>query len=78
MKVADGIVVRGVRKAVRGIEVGRTRASAIRERADAILKGVENSVVANGEFGGERKCECGNDESMGSDWLNLEHHANRN
>ena len=78
VKVADGIVVRGVRKAVRGIEVGRTRASAIRERADAILKGVENSVVANGEFGGERKCECGNDESMGSDWLNLEHHANRN
>ena len=55
MKVADGIVVRAVRKAVRGVEVGRTRASAVRERADAIVKGVESNVVAKSELGGERK-----------------------
>ena len=56
MKVAEGIVVRAVRKAVRGAEVGRKRASAVRERADDMLRGVENNVVAKSELGGERKC----------------------
>ena len=51
VKVADGIVVRAVRKAFRGVEVGRTRASAVRERADAIVKGVEDNVVAKSELG---------------------------
>ena len=55
MKVADGIVVRAVRKAVRGAQVGRMRPSALRERADAIVKGVEKNVVAKSELGGERK-----------------------
>ena len=55
MKVADGIVVRAVRKAVRGVEVGRTRASAVRERADAIVKDVESNAVAKSGLFGERK-----------------------
>lgn len=55
MKVADGIVVRAVKKAVREVEVGRTRASAVRERADAIAKDVEHNVVAKSELGGQGK-----------------------
>ena len=50
MKVADGIVVRVVRNAFRGVELGRTRASAVRERADAIVKGAEDNVVAKSEL----------------------------
>lgn len=46
LKVADGIVVRVARKAVRGAEVGRARASIMRERAEAMVVGVENDVVA--------------------------------
>ena len=37
MKVAVGIFVRVVRKAVRGIEVGRARASIVRERAEVMV-----------------------------------------
>ena len=55
MKVADGIVVRAVKKAGREVEVGRTRASTARERADAIVEDVENNVVAKSELGGEDK-----------------------
>ena len=44
MKVAEGIVVRAVRKAVRGVTVGRARMRAIRERADAIVVDVESNV----------------------------------
>lgn len=40
VKVADGIFVRAARKAVRGMELGRTRVNMIRERADAIVLGV--------------------------------------
>ena len=76
MKVAHGIVVRAVKRAARGVEVGRTRASAVRERADAIVKGKEKNVVAKSELGGECKSECGNREILGSDWMDLEHHAN--
>lgn len=36
VKVADGIVVRAARNAVRGTEVGRTRVSIVRGRADAM------------------------------------------
>ena len=50
MKVADGIVVRAVRKAFRGVEMGRTRASAVRQRGDAIVKGAEDNVVAKSEL----------------------------
>lgn len=46
LKVADGIVVRVARKAVRGVEVGRARASIMRERAEAMVVGVENDVMA--------------------------------
>ena len=55
LKVADGIIVRVARKAVKGVEVGRARASIMRERAEAMVVSVENDVVAirvieNGEL----------------------------
>ena len=53
VKVADGIVVRVARKAVRGMEVGRARPSMVRERAGAMV-GMENDVVARAELGGGR------------------------
>ena len=39
VKVAVGGFVRVVRKAVRGIEVGRARANIVRERAEDIMVG---------------------------------------
>ena len=46
LKVADGIVVRVARKALRGAEVGRARASIIRERAEAMAVSIVNNSVA--------------------------------
>lgn len=40
VKVADGIVGRAARKAARGVELGRTRVSIVRERADAMVLGI--------------------------------------
>ena len=51
VKVADGIVVRAARRTVRGTEVGRTRASVIRERADAIVMVVETGDAGKVRFG---------------------------
>lgn len=53
MKVADGIVVRVARKAVRGMEVGRARASIVRERAGAMV-GMVNDVVRKVRIGREK------------------------
>lgn len=50
VKVADGIVVRVARKAVRGMEVGRARASIVRERAEDMVVVVEDDVVAKSEL----------------------------
>ena len=50
VKVADGILVRVARKAVRGMDVGRTHASIVRDRAGAMLVGIENDVVAKCEW----------------------------
>ena len=52
MKVASGIVVRVARKALREIEVGRARASIVRERAEAMVLGMVNEVMARCDFGG--------------------------
>ena len=49
-KVADGIVVRMGRKAVRGIEVGRARASVARDRAEAMVLYMEDNGVAKCEL----------------------------
>lgn len=51
VKVADGIVERVARKALKGMEVGRARASIVRERAEAMVVGVENDVVARLRIG---------------------------
>ena len=53
VKVADGIVVRVARKAVRGMEVGRARASIVRERAGAMV-GMVNDVVRKVRIGREK------------------------
>ena len=55
VKVADGQAVRAARKVVRRIEVGRTRGSIVRERADAMVLGIENDdeVVARRKKGCE-------------------------
>ena len=51
LKVADGIVMRVARKAVKGIDVGRARASMVRERAEAMVVDMEKDVVAVCEDG---------------------------
>lgn len=51
VKVADGIVERVARKALKGMDVGRARASIVRERAEAMVVGVENDVVARLRIG---------------------------
>lgn len=64
MKVADGIVVRVARKAVRGMEEGRARASIVRERAEAMVVDFKNDVVARIRvLGGGVGGECGNENS---------------
>ena len=52
MKVASGIVVRVARNALREIEVGRARASIVRGRAEAIVVGIVNDVMARCELAG--------------------------
>lgn len=52
VKVADGIAVRVARKELRGMEVGRARASIMRERAEAMVAGIEKNAVARCELGG--------------------------
>ncbi len=52
MKVASGIVVRVASKALKEIEVGRARASIVRERAEAMVVGIVNDVKARCELGG--------------------------
>ena len=51
VKVAEGIVVRAVRKAVKGVTVGRARVRAMRERADAIVVDVESNVDVSSQVG---------------------------
>ena len=63
MKVAVGGFVRVLRKAVREIEVGRARASMVRERAEAMMVGCR-------ERGGGKVQDCrGNETRKGCDWL---------
>ncbi len=49
-KVADGIFLCEARKTVRGIEVGSARASAVRERAEAMVRCKEDDTVAKCEL----------------------------
>ena len=51
VKVAHGIVVRVGRKAVRGIEAGRARASVAMDRAEAMVLCKEETVVAKMRIG---------------------------
>ena len=53
MKVAEGTKVRVARKALRGIEVGRARASIARERAAMALR-IKNGVVAKCDLMGDK------------------------
>ena len=45
VKVADSIVVRGIGKTVRGIEVGRARTSIVKERAEAMMVSTEEGTL---------------------------------
>ena len=70
VKVADGIVVRAARRTVRGTEVGRTRASEIRERADAMVTVVETEVAAKCDLAGICRGDNENDgKQEHCDWL---------
>lgn len=53
MKVADGIAVRVARKTVRGMEVGRARASIVRERT-TMVSGIKKDVVARCELADDK------------------------
>ena len=45
VKVADGIAVRMARKVVKGLEIGRARKSAVRERAEVMAVDLECNGV---------------------------------
>ena len=56
MKVADGIVRRVARKVLSGMELGRARASIVKERTPAMMMSMENDAVARELDGGGGEC----------------------
>ena len=56
MKVAEGIVLRVARKVLSGMELGRARASIVRERAPVILISMKKDAVAGELDGGGGEC----------------------
>ena len=56
MKVADGIVLRVARKVLSGMELGRARASIVRERAPVMMMSMKNDAVARELDGGGGEC----------------------